>query len=224
MSLCPSIRAAIVAAIVIMAMPGTVLRSQQTMDAINLDRSRGILRDAYENVKKHYYDPKYHGLDIDARYHEFDAKIQKASSLSQAFGLVAGFLDGLNDSHTFFEPPSRPYRVDYGYRMQIFGEDCFITRVRPGTDAESKVHPGDQVLGYNNFAVNRGDLWKMSYYFDSLSPQKASILALRDPHEKNARSPWMRNIANSKKFWTLRAKAEPGTSGSIFGTSKTRTI
>ncbi len=182
MSLRPSIRAAVVAAIVIIAMPGSVLRSQQTMDAINLDRSRGILRDAYENVKKHYYDPKYHGLDIDARYHEFDAKIQKASSLSQAFGLVAGFLDGLNDSHTFFQPPSRPYRIDYGYRMQIFGENCFITRVRPGTDAESKVHPGDQVLGYNNFVVNRGDLWKMSYYFNSLSPQKASILALRDPH------------------------------------------
>jgi C-terminal processing protease CtpA/Prc len=182
MSLRPSIQAAVVAATVIIAMQGTVLRSQQTMDAINLDRSRGILRDAYENVKKHYYDPKYHGLDIDARYHEFDAKIQKASSLSQAFGLVAGFLDGLNDSHTFFQPPSRPYRIDYGYRMQIFGEDCFITRVRPGTDAESKVHPGDQVLGYNNFMVNRGDLWKMSYYFNSLSPQKASILALRDPH------------------------------------------
>jgi len=178
----PSIQAAIVAAIVIIAIQGTVLRSQQTMDSINLDRSRGILRDAYENVKKHYYDPKFHGLDLDARYHEFDAKIQKASSLSQAFGLIAGFLGGLNDSHTFFEPPSRPYRVDYGYRMQIFGENCFITRIRPGTDAESKVHTGDQVLAYNNFAVNRADFWNMNYYFGALAPQKASILDLRDPH------------------------------------------
>jgi C-terminal processing protease CtpA/Prc len=158
------------------------LHSQQTkMDSMNLDRSRGILRDAYDNLKKHYYDPKFHGLDIEARYHEFDAKIQNASSLSQAFGLVAGFFDGLNDSHTFFEPPSRPYRVDYGYRMEMVGENAFITRVRPGTDAESKVHPGDQVIGYNNFAVNRGDFWKMNYYFNDLSPQKASILALRNP-------------------------------------------
>ena len=180
----PSLKTAIVVFVSLLAFYGASLRSQQPpkMDSLNLDRSRGILRDAYENVKKHYYDPKFHGLDIDARYHEYDAKIQNASSLSQAFGLVAGYLDGLNDSHTFFRPPSRPYRVDYGYRMQIYGENAFITQVRPGTDAESKVHPGDQVLGYNNFAVNRADFWKVSYYFSSLSPQKASVLALRNPH------------------------------------------
>lgn len=180
----PSIKTAFVVFVSLLAFCGASLRSQQPpkMDSINLDRSRGILRDAYENVKKHYYDTKFHGLDIDARYHEYDAKIQSASSLSQAFGLVAGYLDGLNDSHTFFRPPSRPYRVDYGYRMQIYGENAFITQVRPGTDAESKVHPGDQVLGYNNFAVNRADFWKVSYYFGSLSPQKASVLALRNPH------------------------------------------
>jgi len=180
----PSIKTAIVVFISLLAFYGASLRSQQPpkMDSLNLDRARGILRDAYENVKKHYYDPKFHGMDIDARYHEFDARIQNASSLSQAFGLVAAYLDGFNDSHTFFSPPARPYRVDYGYRMQIYGDNAFITRVRPGTDAESKVHPGDQVISYNNFAVNRGDFWKMSYYFNDLSPQKASSLALRDPH------------------------------------------
>ena len=180
----PSIKTAIVVFVSLLVFCGPSLRSQQPpkMDSLTLDRSRGILRDAYENVKKHYYDPKFHGLDIDARYHEFDTKVRNASSLSQAFGIVADFLDGLNDSHTFFRPPSRPYRVDYGYRMQIFGENAFITQVRPGTDAEPKVHPGDQVLGYNNFAVNRADFWKVSYYFNSLSPQKASVLALRNPH------------------------------------------
>jgi hypothetical protein len=80
----PSIKTAFVVFVSLLAFYGASLRSQQPpkMDSINLDRSRGILRDAYENVKKHYYDPKFHGLDIDARYHEFDAKIQNASSLS----------------------------------------------------------------------------------------------------------------------------------------------
>jgi C-terminal processing protease CtpA/Prc len=180
----PSIKTAIVVFVSLLTLYGPSLRSQQPpkMNSLNLDRARGILRDAYENVKKHYYDPKFHGLDIDARYHDFDAKIQNAPSLSQAFGIVAGYLDGLNDSHTFFRPPSRTYRVDYGYRMQMYGENAFITRVRPETDAESKVHPGDQVIGYNSFAVNRKDFWKMTYYFNSLAPQKASSLALRDPH------------------------------------------
>jgi C-terminal processing protease CtpA/Prc len=169
------------AALLLAAIPCASLLSQQKMDDLNRDRARAILRDAYDNVKKHYYDPKFHGLDLDARFHQYDQKIADAGSLSQSFGVIAAFLDGLNDSHTFFSPPARPYRVDYGYRIQMYGNDCFVTRVRPGTDAETKVHPGDQVLGYNKFAVNRGDFWKMSYYFNNLAPQKASLLEIRDP-------------------------------------------
>jgi C-terminal processing protease CtpA/Prc len=175
------LRMAYAAALLLAAMPGATLLSQQKMDNFNRERARAILHDAYDNVKKHYYDTKFHGLDIDARFHQFDQKIVDASSLSQSFGVIAGFLDGLNDSHTFFTPPRRPYRVDYGYRVQMYGNDCFVTRVRPGTDAESKVHPGDQVLRYNKFDVNREDFWKMSYYFNSLAPQKASMLEIRDP-------------------------------------------
>lgn len=171
---------ALASAMVVALLPGMALRSQQKMDSINQDRARAMLRDGYDNVKKHYYDPKFHGLDLDARFHEFDEKIRNAGSLSQSFGVIAGFLDGLNDSHTFFTPPSRPYRVDYGFRMQMYGSDCFVSRVRPQTDAESKVHAGDEVLGYNNFPVNRGDFWKVSYYFNSLAPQKGSILEVRD--------------------------------------------
>src|ERR1700683_5532031 len=130
-----SIQTAIVATIILGALSGAALRSQQTkMDSTNLYRSRAILHDAYDNLKKHYYDPKYHGLDIDARFHDYDAKIQNASSLSEAFGIVAGYLDALNDSHNFFNPPSRPYRIDYGYRTQMFGEVCVGTRVRRGTE------------------------------------------------------------------------------------------
>ncbi|GAC1624309.1 MAG: hypothetical protein NVS9B13_18750 [Candidatus Acidiferrum sp.] len=151
------------------------------MDSINEDRVKKMLRDAYEDVKKHYYDPKLHGLDWDARYHEYEERIKKSGSLGQGLSQVAGFLDALDDSHTFFRPPARPMRMDYGFRIQIIGETPFITRVRPGTDAASKLHPGDEVLLYNQFTVNRSVLHKMEYYYNGLSPQAASKLMLRDP-------------------------------------------
>ena len=174
-------RTACAATLLLASFTSATLHSQQKMDNYNRDRARAILHDAYDNVKKHYYDPKFHGLDIDARFHQYDQKIVDATSLSQSFGVIAAFLDGLNDSHTFFSPPARPYRMDYGYRLQMYGNDCFVTRVRPETDAESKVHPGDQVLGYNKFEVTREVFWKMDYYFNSLAPQRASILEIRDP-------------------------------------------
>ncbi len=71
--------------------------------------------------------------------------------------------------------------MDYGFRIQVIGETPFITRVRPGTDAGSKLHPGDEVLLYNRFTVNRSVLHSMEYYYNYLSPQMASKLALRDP-------------------------------------------
>src|SRR5262249_35697763 len=71
---------------------------------------------------------------------------------------------------------------DYGFRIQIIGDTAFITRTRPGTDAVEKVKPGDQVVTYNNYSVNRDDLWKMDYYFNRLAPLMQSNLVLRDPH------------------------------------------
>jgi C-terminal processing protease CtpA/Prc len=168
------------AASIVVALIAQAAYSEQKYDAFNMARAAGVLHDAYDNVKKHYYDPKFHGLDWDARYAAAKEKMKSITSLGQGFGITAGMLDELNDSHTFFQAPARPYKVDYGYRFQMFGNDCFVTRVRPGTEAVGKVNPGDQVLGYNGYGVNRGDLWKLNYYFNNLAPAQASTLAFRD--------------------------------------------
>jgi C-terminal processing protease CtpA/Prc len=158
-----------------------VLTAQQKMNSTDMDHARQMLRDARDAVKKNYYDPKYHGVDLDARYQQFDDRIKAAPTLNDGLRLVAAFLSGLKDSHTFFEPPERPYRLDTGFRMELFGESAFISRVRPGTDAESKVHPGDQVVAYDTYSVNRVDFQDLSYTYNALMPQVRTQLDLRDP-------------------------------------------
>ncbi len=151
------------------------------LNRTDLDRAHAMLHDAREELKKHYYDSKFHGLDLDARYKESDAGIAHANSIGQAFSIVAAFLDGLDDSHTFFNPPSRAYRIDYGFRVEMFGDKPLIARVRPGTEAESKLKPGDEVLAWNGLKIKRNTLWKINYLYNNLAPQKSSILSLRDP-------------------------------------------
>lgn len=158
-----------------------VLGAQQKMNSMDMDRTRGMLRDARDAVKKHYYDPKYHGVDLDARYQQFDERIKTAPDLNDGLRMVAAFLSGLKDSHTFFDPPTRPYRLDSGFRMELLGDGAFISRVRPGTDAESKVHAGDQVIGYDTYSVNRVDFQDLSYTYNNLMPQMKTQLDLRDP-------------------------------------------
>lgn len=156
-------------------------RAQQKVDPTKIERARGMLRDARDLVKKYYYDPKYHGIDVDARYQQYDERIAAVPSFNEGLRLVAGFLEGLKDSHTYVIPPDRPYRFDYGFRMQLFGDDAFITRIRPGTDAESKVHPGNQVLGYVSNPVNRADFNDVQYLFYRLMPRTETQLDVRDP-------------------------------------------
>lgn len=156
----------------------------QAANKQDMDRARQMLRDAYDNVKKHYYDPTYHGLAWDARYHQYDEEMRKATSLNQGFGIVAEFLEGLHDSHTFFVPPARPFKIEYGYRMALYGDNAFVTRTRPGTDADSKLHPGDQVVALNGSRINRESFHTIQYFFDALAPQTVERLNIITPDGK----------------------------------------
>jgi len=47
---------------------------------------------------------------------------------------------------------------DTGFRLSILGDNCFITRIRPQTDAESKLHMGDQVPAHERLQSKQGRL------------------------------------------------------------------
>jgi C-terminal processing protease CtpA/Prc len=153
---------------------------QQKMDSFAAERLQQMLREAHDEVKKNYYDPTFHGMDWDAKYRESTERMKQANSLGHGLTVVAGMLDQLNDSHTFFQPPRRAVRWESGFVMKAVGDKAFITQVRPQTDAESKVHPGDEVIAFNKFMVSREILWKLNYVFNVLSPRDEAGLAVKD--------------------------------------------
>lgn len=150
----------------------------------NVDRARvdEILKQVHDAVKKNYYDPWFHGVDLDARYVKFLSAVKTAHKLSEAFDMIATYLSALHDSHTYFIPPMVSSRFDYGFRMQMIGDHCFITEVRPRTDAASKIHPGDEVLKVGAYDATRSDFLDLQYYLNVLSPQRDLDLLLRAPN------------------------------------------
>jgi carboxyl-terminal processing protease len=156
-------------------------RAQETYDKALRERVRQMVRDVDEAMRKHYYDPTYHGIDMEARFHTAEETVQNAANLGQGYGAIAQALDGLNDSHTFFLPPSRPIRFESGYVLQMVGDACFITAVRPGTDAEEKLAPGDQVLSWQGFAPTRATLWKLDYSINRLYQSTVQQFTIRRP-------------------------------------------
>lgn len=142
--------------------------------------AREMLRLIANDVKKYYYDAKFHGFDFDARVREVDEKLKSATSLSQSFALIGYAFDGLNDSHTYFVPPGRTFRHEYGWRLRMVGDRCLVTHVRPKTDAETKgLKPGDEVLAMNGTAPTRSNFETMEYVFNMLAPRPVTQLVVR---------------------------------------------
>jgi carboxyl-terminal processing protease len=158
---------------------------QQPQPKISKDEKQDVmymLDTISKDVKKHYYDPKLHDLDWEANIKKYRERIDGASSLNKGLSEVAAALDALNDSHTFFIPPPRPYKHDYGWQIGMVGEKCLVLAVRPQSDAAGKgVQPGDQVLTINGFLPQRDNLWKMNYVFKSLRPQQVLNVSLISP-------------------------------------------
>jgi hypothetical protein len=133
--------------------------------------AQAMLRDVAADVKQHYYDPKFHGVDWGAKVRQAEENLKHDDSMDSVDSEIAALLDSLNDSHTNFTPPARTYVHQYGFRLKIVGDRCFVIRVDNGSDAEKKgLKRGDEVLRVNNVPATRNTLWRIEYITQELHP------------------------------------------------------
>jgi C-terminal processing protease CtpA/Prc len=170
------------------------------------DRDRGVimLKAARDDIRKNYYDPAFRGIDLDARTKLAEEKIKQAKSNGEMFGIIAQMLLEFNDSHTIFLPPPRSARIEYGWQMQTFGDDCFVIAVKPKSDAETKgLKPGDKVLKIDGIAPNRSNLWVYNYLYNALSPRPVVNIEVQSPGEQPRQLELKAKIQPGKKVFDL---------------------
>lgn len=193
-------------AMLCLSIPVSSLRAQAPPKASGFDKDRGhdMIGQIKGELKKNYYDPAYHGVDVEARLKAADEKINEATSIGQIFGIIAQAILDLDDSHTFFIPPGRSARTEYGWEMQMIGDKCFVTAVKPGSDAEAKgLKEGDELWTINGFGPTRENFWKMEYYFNTLRPQPGMQLAVVKPSGKHEELPVLARITERKRIMDL---------------------
>jgi C-terminal processing protease CtpA/Prc len=178
---------------------------QQQMSSVDRGLAQDILQVIASDVRKHYYDPTFQGVDFDSKVAEAKQQIAKATAFNMSMSDIAAALDSLNDSHTFFLPPQHAYHYDQGLQYQMIGDRCFVMRVRPKSDAEAKgVKAGDEIITLNGYNVNRRDLWKMQYVFGVLRPQPILRLRLQDPTGGQRQVDIAAKILDEKRVTDLR--------------------
>jgi C-terminal processing protease CtpA/Prc len=193
--------------------------AQAPFDSLQRERARQMLRDLEDAMEHHYYDPKYHGVDMEARFKAADTRLQSVNNLGDALTTIAQTLDALKDSHTFFLPPSRNTHREYGYTQQMIGDRCFITAVRPNRDASEKLAAGDEVLAWQGFTPKRDNLSTMSYIFNTLLSLPVMNLSVRGPDgatrtvevtPKVTREKQVLDLHDDNDFWKLVRDQEDG--------------
>ena len=160
-----------------------ILVSPVSAQVSKSDREKGqkMLTDIVQMIRKHYYDPKFHGVDLDALSKEANERINQAPTLAAIFAAIADLLRNLNDSHTFFLPP-QPVTYHHQWEMQSIGDKCYVVSIEPGSEAEIKgLKLGDQVVALNGVKVTRESLSLIDYFYSALNPQPGFDLDLISP-------------------------------------------
>ena len=145
------------------------------------EKGRKMLTDVVQMIRNHYYDPQFHGVDLDALSKEADERINQAPTIAAIFAAIADLLRNLNDSHTYFLPPQRVI-YQHQWEMQSIGDKCYIVSIEPGSEGELKgLKLGDQVVALNGVKVTRESLAVIHYFYSALSPQPGFDLDLVSP-------------------------------------------
>jgi len=159
-----------------------VLLCLAQISSFDRGNSASMLRQIKEDLTKNYYDPKFHGVDIEKLFAEAAERLKTAQSAGEASAILADTLLRLDDSHTKFYPPERLTRVDYGWTAMMVGNQPFVSWVKKGSDADKKgLAVGDRILAWNRFGPTRANLWQIQYVYRHIRPQQLQRLIIEKP-------------------------------------------
>jgi C-terminal processing protease CtpA/Prc len=162
----------------------TVPSAALQLDGNERERARQMLAAVKQLLRNHYHDRTYKGLDLDAHFKAVHDRLGTVRSHEQAHALIADALLALGDSHTYFIPPLNADEYDYGWAMQMVGNECFVVAVDPRSDAAAKgLKAGDRLLRIEAFNPTRENLWKLQYAYYMLSPRPSLPVVVQSPGE-----------------------------------------
>ncbi len=141
------------------------------LSANDRDMAVGMLEQARDGIKKSYFDPAYRGVDLEKVFQEAKASLKAARTRDEMMLIIAQFMSNLDDSHTNFIPPSRAADLDYGWKVGMIGNDCYVTAIKPKSDAEAKgLKVGDRIITIDGFTIVRENISQLYHRYYSLVP------------------------------------------------------
>lgn len=158
------------------------------LGAHDRDFALSMLEQVKDEIKKNYFDPKHNGIDLEKNFQDSKAALKQAKTRDEMMLIVAQYVSYLNDSHTTFISPSRAADFDYGWQVGIIGDDCYVTAIKPKSDAEAKgLKVGDRVLTIDGFTIVRENISQLYHRYYSLVPSARVRFEVASPGDTKPR-------------------------------------
>lgn len=187
----------------------------------NRENGISILNAIKSDLRKNYYDPTFRGVDLDEFFKPVEAKIMQAASIGEVLGIIAQGLMRFEDSHTFLIPPMSATQVEHGWKMQMYGDKCYVVAVKPGSDAAAQgLKPGDRILSLNGTEPTRKNFWKLYYHYYVLMAARQLPLTIEKPDGKRRELVVSAAVTERKKMLDLTGAGNGGDINSLIRESE----
>jgi carboxyl-terminal processing protease len=219
-----------------LAVPLVAVLTVPAQELRDTDRTRGktMLKVIKKELLSRYYDPTFHGLDLEARFLKAQQDLEQAGSLSHMFGIIAQTVVDLGDSHTRFVPPGRAAMFEYGWRLRVIGETPHILAVKPGSDAEAKgLKPGDALLSVDGNPLSRLNAGIFKYRYFVVRPVPQIRLTVRSPggpprplvlETRVVEGKRFLDLTEGEDYWDILRRAENSSDEHRFGESADKSV
>ena len=112
-----------------------------------------VFDDAWETIQERYYDPKFHGIDWQAKRNVFRPIAARASGTHEFYEVLRQMIASLKDAHTRVYSPDEkfdwwsPRFITVGLAIREIEGSPTVVQIEPGSAAaRTDIRPGDVIV------------------------------------------------------------------------------
>jgi carboxyl-terminal processing protease len=204
---------------------GPFWSSQATHDDISLvstatvEGRLAVFDDVWETIQQRYYDPKYHGIDWQAKRAAFRPIAARAAGTYELYEVLRQMIASLKDAHTRVYSPDEkfdwwsPRYITVGVAVREVEGTATVLHVEPNSAAaRTDVRPGDIVVAVDDLPIKEFVARRLAaagLSNDSDSRYRVVSTLFDGPAGGNVKVSWTNNDGKQKsavlqRYWNQR--------------------
>ncbi|HEU4508487.1 MAG TPA: S41 family peptidase [Pyrinomonadaceae bacterium] len=204
---------------------GPFWSSQATHDGASLvstatvEGRLAVFDDVWETIQQRYYDPKYHGINWQAKRAAFRPAAARASGTYELYEVLRQMIASLKDAHTRVYSPDEkfdwwsPRYISVGLAVREVEGAATVLQVEPNSAAaRTDVRPGDVVVAVDDVPIKEFVARRIAaagLRNDSESRFRVVSTLFDGPARTNVKVTWTNNDGKQKsavlqRYWNQR--------------------